>query len=539
MVFKAFKSSANRSHASLLSQDQRSHDPSPTESPLQSPDIQQHRAGPPPHSQLFQQQQQQRDSVIYDDHEAQAQQYHRQLQDDLDYGPEQHDDSHQSHPHLNQLLRRSQSQRSPQPHYFTGPQPTANLIGSNPIREAETIEEDERQQQAFHSSQAVETPLVNEPPKKSKRRFFGLGHSQSAAEGGRPVLAKPPPTHLQPGASQSNTGVPGRKVSLRRKEQSQSVRLSNQIPQERGSTAQYPYTSAQSSASQLYRPESEDGTGLDPFLVQPPQTDSPVTPQEFQEYQQSAGQSQYPLDERQFHQTLQRRGTDPGHLKLSQADQEFGQHQQQHTFDQSMHPSTLQTQDAGGYQAYRPNSSGSSTNLPSDPAHPYQQDNGQPQRSASQHYSAPGYQAYNPPSGAPNQRASMQAQPQAGTANMLPPASSEGKARRSIETNSGPAQGPPREGSSLGSYGTPGQNANAPSGPSTTVYPPLNSSNPGPQYRGGPPQQQQPVGGQELGRNTPPVGARSSNETSGDLAQVMHERDTLRKWAPSMANFSY
>ena len=213
--YHIFKS--NRSQASLLSaQGARSHQPSPIESPLNSP------AFPPP--------------------SAATSLGALQQDDDDDLGPRYEPEAASFYSYQQTIPRRAQSQRTPPSHFD---QPSINLVEPSRGGADSTIDED---------PDAYYQQILAKPEQKKKSRFFGLGHSNSAKDQSNNLTANPPKTL-------------GRSISVRRKAPEPLTNTGHYSPQQR-----WPSGSVSATLPSSTTEEAEVGLG-----ISTPHSDLPPT----------------------------------------------------------------------------------------------------------------------------------------------------------------------------------------------------------------------------------------------------------------------
>ncbi|KAI9870628.1 MAG: hypothetical protein M1830_004027 [Pleopsidium flavum] len=501
--YSLFKS--NKSQASLLSsQEARSQHTSPTDTPLQSPGFPPAAGGyPTAHGDE------------YKGHFGQQQDIHR---------PEP-DRYYQSG-----LPTRSQSQRSP-PSYYAG-QPTIHLVRPphSSAEPATFAEDDPRSFYTTSSTNSTET-------KRSKRSFFGIGHSTSGKES-----QSNPPTTLQ----QSSKPL-GRSISVRRKTPAHLSPADQQHNQHH-----WPATQGAVPRPGPSSEEEDGGARLDRFLQE---TATPIPSIPAKDPLRSPVFSTSPQHPpHQMRGPLQRVNTDSSIRQSSQRRDEYESPQReggpaqppQYQRD-STHPPTQQPQ----FQAFQPTPQPTSNTYhpfqaqrPTDNTsqHPFQQhqDNQRVRPPSQQSYEPPSpstapYRAYDPLSEAQQSRTASQQIPSSQyiQGSMAPPPGPPPQTRRSTDLNQTNAQsGPPQGGANVQGYGQGGQAHNQPSSAATAQYPgpPPAPGQQGGNYRSPPPSQaavaQQALG--EQGRSTPPPGKSRDEAISMDMAQLIARHDELQ-----------
>lgn len=475
--YSLFKS--NKSQASLLSSHEaRSQHASPIETPLQSP-------GFPPASHG-------------------------------DGSNDNYDQQDLTRYYQGGLPARSQSQRVPSSNY-----PSIHLV--RPAHSgAEPPAFDEDDPHSFYNTPSTTNTKSEQDTKRSKRSFFGIGHSGSSKDSPSNSSA----TH------QHSSNPLGRSISVRRKT---PVHLS---PADR-EHEQQKWPASQSAVPRL-TPSSEEedgGARLDRLLQETAKPIPSIPPKDPLRSPGLPPPTHQPPQ--QMREPLQRVNTDSSARQSYQRRDDYESPQR----DPSQ-PSTQQPQ-LQAFQPPHPNTYHPFQNQrPIDitSQHPSQQhlDNQRIRPPSQQSYDPPSpaigsYRAYDPLAESQQSRNTLQSiSSQYGQSSMAPPSGQPPQTRRSAELNQNNAQsGPPQGGGNVHVYGQGAQAQTQPSSAATGQYPgpPPPSTQPGGNYRSPPPAQatatQQALG--EQGRSTPPPGKSRDEVVSLDMAQLLARQDELRK----------
>ena len=188
----------NRSQASLLSsQEARSYQGSPIDSPLQSP------AFPPA-------------AAISDQEQPDGAHDNNNIGRPSPPDPPTYNHNHHHHPHPSSNVgfpRRSQSQRSPsvthRPHFGSQlSQPTIHLVGPTQGSALETTRIDEDPDTFYYQQQQQQPAPVPNPPRveKERRRFFGFVKSKETSTNNGASSSVTGPSQRQLGRSPSTSG---------------------------------------------------------------------------------------------------------------------------------------------------------------------------------------------------------------------------------------------------------------------------------------------------------------------------------------------
>ncbi|MCJ1361908.1 hypothetical protein MMC16_001009 [Acarospora aff. strigata] len=490
--YSLFKS--NKSQASLLnSPETKSQHASPTDTPLQSP------AFPPA-------------ALGFSTAHSEQQDVHRT--DPARY-------------YQSGLPTRSQSHRVSSPSYAG--QPTIHLVRPPQSSSAESPQFDEDDPHSFYTTPITSNTKSDQEPKRSKRSFFGLGHSGKESSSPSSTTGPQPSKPL------------GRSISVRQKTPAHLAPEDQQY-------SQHHWSADQNINPRLtpFGEEEEGGARLDRFLKETAKPNPSLAangPLRSPIFPPSPSHSPAPM-----RGPLQRVNTDSS-LRHVQRRDDYDSPQRetvsaqppQYQRDQT-HPPAQQVQS----QNFPPPPSNTyhplQTQRPAEnkPQHPFQQspDNQRMRPPSQQSYDPPSpstpYRAYDPQSDSQTSRATVQQAPSAQymQGSMAPPPGPPPQARRSSEMNPSNTQSGPAQGAgNMQGYGHV-QGQSLPPSVSTGQYPgpPPPSGQQSGNYRGPPSSQasmtQQTLG--EQGRNTPPLGKSRDEAVGSDMAQLLARHDELQ-----------
>lgn len=482
----------NRSQASLLStQEPRSYQASPIDSPLQSP------AFPPPSAVS---------SLDSEDREDR-------------FGQPYDQDASRFYQGNGDIPRRAQSQRTPpaqRSQFGAQPaQPTINLVGSPQGGAASTrINEDP---DAYYHQQ--HQPGAIRPEQKKKRRFFKFGEPSNLRDSAHNSTAS------------SQKGI-GRSISVRRTD------IGSQISpniENHPNSQRWPLGSTPVPYSPVGSEEEQGGAVTNSPYGQISEKLPPIPPKDPQRSQQHPPSPEQDRSYSQADFEPSTSASSQSHLAENPAPHRLS------TWDRgsrpTIHPRNLSTDQSVHYQSYHsvPTSASSTSSHPLplrgalDLAHPQSQ--------FSQNSRPSSRQSYQPPSPAfePAQfrqrTASLQGLPVSTDGSMAPASTQPHPGSRTVESNqqnSQPASN--RDPPNYQAYSQNGQGGNQANGASTTQYGSQLSVNnqQGGSYRGTPqPSPMVPQGSSDQGRSTPPPSRSRDDLTGHDMASLIAKYDEL------------